>query len=363
MKNLENSICTHYHDAVTLAETAGSKGTFAVGGVLVNKRTGRIIKHMENSVVRDGIVYDPTAHVERQLIDWYFASKEEGIEIPEAGDCIIISSLDPCIMCGGSALTAGIEVATANLDPFVSVNWTGDMSFAALPSELTGKAAEIFSYLGVAAAPDFQGRAFQGNPHHPLRAAEIPYEIVLRSETAFMGSVQNVRDTINSGSFIEKAFVKAARPTAEHVVLLTNLAETALRSGNNFQAGMLISPSGEVLRAHGDNTGKSPILTPLMQVMRGYMKDRWDAIKSGDFNKPHPKTCTYLQLIGPGTDASDIADLGAFGSTIEGEIPHGHQPFLFVKPKIEAERLAGIIQNLPPFYRDVVKVNPQQLVL
>src|SRR5262249_2875871 len=55
---------------VALAEEAGKQGTFAVGGLLVED-SGRVIAEATNAVIRNDRLSDPTAHVERQLVDWF----------------------------------------------------------------------------------------------------------------------------------------------------------------------------------------------------------------------------------------------------------------------------------------------------
>jgi tRNA(Arg) A34 adenosine deaminase TadA len=58
--------------AVTLAEASAARGSFGVGGILVTA-DGHVVAEATNAVIRNGRVQDPTAHVERQLIDWYFS--------------------------------------------------------------------------------------------------------------------------------------------------------------------------------------------------------------------------------------------------------------------------------------------------
>src|SRR5712691_3178396 len=53
---------------IGLAEQAFNAGTFAVGGLLVD-RSGRVLAQAVNKVIRDKKVADPTAHVERQLVE------------------------------------------------------------------------------------------------------------------------------------------------------------------------------------------------------------------------------------------------------------------------------------------------------
>jgi hypothetical protein len=63
--------------AVKEAESAKSDGTFGVGGLLIGGDNGKIYKVIRNAVIRGNSVRDPTAHVERQLVDWYFSKKKE----------------------------------------------------------------------------------------------------------------------------------------------------------------------------------------------------------------------------------------------------------------------------------------------
>src|SRR5437016_2836842 len=63
--------------AIGLAEQAARQGAFGVGGFLLD-RSGHVVAEAVNAVVRDGHVVDPTAHVERQLIDWYCAAGSRG---------------------------------------------------------------------------------------------------------------------------------------------------------------------------------------------------------------------------------------------------------------------------------------------
>ena len=51
--------------AVREAEKAKKSGTFGVGGLLVDNDRSAIIKIIQNKVIQDGSVNNPTAHVER----------------------------------------------------------------------------------------------------------------------------------------------------------------------------------------------------------------------------------------------------------------------------------------------------------
>ena len=349
-----------YTAAVQQAADALGQGTFAVGGLLM-RRGGEILKTIRNDVIRNGYVYDPTAHVERQLIDWYHSQKNQDLDPPPPEECVIVSSLDPCIMCGGAALASGIQVVTANLDPFVSVNWKGDMNFEAVPETLKEKAKEIFAYMGVR-APD--PVPYRGSMRHIFSNAAVGLDIVEKSERHFLDSVVGIRALINSSDQQDPKIYKSA-PTSKHIHLVEEWALKAEQSGHRRQAGLLIGPDGRVLYNALDLTSISPIATPMMQVMRGYMKKRWEDIsRGGRQNLPHPKHCVYLQFYGPGEDATDLSDIGAFGSTMEGPLPEGNKAaFQFIHDKVSPARLAELIQNLPPYYREFVGIQPVKVSL
>ena len=79
--------------AVESACAAAHSGTFGVGGVLLGPQ-GELLAICRNCVVRDGQVHDPTAHGERQLVDWFYHNFPG--ESPRR--YTIVSSLDPCMM-------------------------------------------------------------------------------------------------------------------------------------------------------------------------------------------------------------------------------------------------------------------------
>jgi Cytidine and deoxycytidylate deaminase zinc-binding region len=78
--------------ALELAQRAARAGTFGVGGFLMDK-SGQILAEAVNAVIEDGQVCDPTAHVERQLIDWLFSTHGQHARPQEL---VTVSSLDPC---------------------------------------------------------------------------------------------------------------------------------------------------------------------------------------------------------------------------------------------------------------------------
>ena len=67
--------------AAAQAIAARTQGTYGVGGVLLDQQ-GNVLKALQNNVVCEGLIFDPTAHGERKLIDWYFAERARGRTLP-----------------------------------------------------------------------------------------------------------------------------------------------------------------------------------------------------------------------------------------------------------------------------------------
>jgi cytosine deaminase len=65
--------------AIAAAEAIAAKtqGTFGVGGLMLDQH-GNVLQSLHNNVIKDGLIFDPTAHGERQLIDWYYAERAKG---------------------------------------------------------------------------------------------------------------------------------------------------------------------------------------------------------------------------------------------------------------------------------------------
>ena len=142
--------------AVAAATDAAAQGTFGVGGVLLGPH-GEVLAVSRNRVVFQGVVADPTAHGERQLVDWYFQQVERGDTLPAPPDCVIVSSLDPCIMCAGSILRSGFRVISTTMDEAAGLNYGGDETYLSLGDDLRRQAHQFFGYLAVQGRRAYQG--------------------------------------------------------------------------------------------------------------------------------------------------------------------------------------------------------------
>ncbi|MEW6603647.1 MAG: hypothetical protein AB1351_03025 [Thermoproteota archaeon] len=175
--------------AVREAEKAKSSGTFGVGDLLIDNNSGAIIKVIRNRVIENCSVRDPTAHVERQLVDWYYSKKN----LPPASSMTIVTSLDPCLMCVGSILTGGFNVIHVSRDEHAGVSCRRPGDFSTLPEDLGQKAKKTFSSFGVTGK-----RLFSGPSDSIFYGSEIDSRLDRRSVRAFSSSLEIVKGIINS---------------------------------------------------------------------------------------------------------------------------------------------------------------------
>ena len=152
---------------------ASAQRTFAVGGCIVNNKTGEVVHALPNNVLRplpgDGklFTYDPTAHGERQLVYWYYENKDK-LKLPAPKDMTVVTTLDPCAMCTGTLMTAGFNVAVVAIDDFAGINYDSSFEFKTLPAKLRKQAQDTFGYYATGDAkqdPKKYVRSYKGGPN------------------------------------------------------------------------------------------------------------------------------------------------------------------------------------------------------
>ena len=363
---------------VELARAANRAGTFAVAGLLVDHK-GSILKEVHNNVVRNGRVYDPTAHGERQLISWYYQTLESGTSLPAPSELTIITSLDPCLMCTGAILRSGINVVVIAYDDIGGVNWNRNHDFIAVPEPTRPAAIKQFSYLGV----DDGSRHFVGPSGSIFINTLISSELVTQSFTLAKDSIENVRkiNRTNSNSLVDTTSASDStilRSLRNHYTralelnidltdatdrgrLLEEMLKVAAESkaaGGTSDSAALIDQFRNILLILGSSSlSANPIDTPLMRLTRIYASCRHKD-PEGEI-LPHPSLCSIILLHGPAPTALGIMDLGAFGLTMgPSESPRN---LYFFRSTQSEENLAEMVQNLPPLFRDVMKITPVKL--
>lgn len=354
-----------------LATKAAGMGTFGVGGVLIDKDF-HVLATSRNCVVDGTTVKDPTAHGERQLVDWYFQQVKNGVTMPPPWELTILTSLDPCCMCAGALMASGIRVATLAQDNFAGVDYKGGGQFSGMPEGLAEKAKDQFAYLGIEGA-----RPYAGDPDGLYAGAAVPASVEKSSLDAFVGSLDTVKNKINSAGG-DIAEVSASLPEGlrdivrkydaaglslvtdpnnpgpELAPVLLAKARQAQEAGNEFDAAALIDRNGKVILTVGGQEGTSPTRTAFMELTRTWARIRDEAGAEGQQHLPAFKHCRVVSLQGPGPEATSFMEFGAYGSSVEGPVPAG-TTWQYVLPHQSQETTQKTLDNMPPLYSQVIK--------
>jgi tRNA(Arg) A34 adenosine deaminase TadA len=383
--------------AVAAAEAIAAKtqGTFGVGGVMLDQ-FGTVLKSLHNNVIRDGLIYDPTAHGERQLIDWYFAERAKGRELPPPQEITIVTSLDPCCMCAGAILAAGFNVVVAAQDRNAGINYDGSAQFPSLPERLREQARAAFSYPAVLGSSSYSRGSAGATPQASFIGRTIAEPTQALCSLVFEATTENVMDlfkqdpprselkdpaTLPEDHAIVRALKRAcpdaltyrSAPRNPDAGLAPYLVQAAQRDRSNGGAGnavaLLDSFGNLLLCCHGRIT-QSDIRSAFMECTRAYAQLRYKLMHGATREQQmevrqylgHPKDGTFVFALGPDDSARSFMDLGAYGSTLEGPLPDDNPAqFQYVLPAMPEQQLHAQCKALPPFYRNLVKVRPVQV--
>jgi cytosine deaminase len=371
---------------------AFDQGTFSVGGVLLDN-TGKLIHALHNNVVKDKTTFDPTAHGERQMIDWYFEQIGKGVKLPPPGDLTVVTSLDPCCMCTGSILHAGFNVTVAAFDTQSGINYDTKADFPTLAPTAKARAKATFSYPAVNGTTSF-ARSASGAPLPKFFAQPvIDEQTQALCLTAFLATLGFVRESVSLDLLPDKLVDPKTLPANDPIIqglqaiypqtlqykaparskpdqgLLPYLDRAAAldrQQGGPGQAVALLDYFGNLLFCLPGNMAASPIKTAFMLTTRAYAGLRYSLKQQigKDMYKylGHPKYGTFVFLLGPDDSAASLIDLGAYGSTMEGELPKDNpNQFQYWNATMDPARLATYCAGLPPLYSQTIKVNPVQV--
>lgn len=384
-----------------MAQQANAAGTFGVAGAIIENSTGRVIARLRNRVLgrldprletREGETYtfDPTAHGERQLVQWYYDNKKTK-KLPEPFNLTIVTSLDPCAMCTGALLTAGFNVGVVAIDDWAGINFDGRFAFSALPETLRRRVQEKFGYYAVEGH-----RPYVGGDGVAFRTTAVEVVTHARSLHVFLDNVLAVRDN-SQGSGVDPATMadpallpddaplkRACRshlalafthkltnfraPDATLQQILSDLVDNTPQAGN---AVALIDPFGNLLVAVADRFDRSPLATAFMNAVQAYSTSRFQLLNDPTTSAAarerltHPKYGTFVFLHAPTPgDSRSLMDLGAYGSTMEGAPPRttpGNLQYYLPPVAGSVAELAAMIKGLPPFYSQTVGIAPEQV--
>lgn len=385
------------HAAVALAAgeaiAARDAGTFGIGAVMLDQH-GNLLRAQPNGVVRDGLPYDPTAHAERQLIDWYFAEMASGRALPPPQEITIVTSLDPCAMCTGALLATGFRVVVAAADTLAGANHDGSGGFTGLPQALKLQAQAAFSYPAVLGHTSYARPAGGAAPPSFFIGKTIPEQSQALCALLCEASAAGVQRLLNADLPREALKDPAALPE-DHAIrrALKRVCASALelrcaphapgvelapvfrqameldrRQGGEGDAVALLDAFGNLLLCVPGRRGESRIRTAFMECTRQYAQLRHRLMHGRNETEQreiraylaHPKHGSFVFARGPGATAESYMDLGAWGSTMEGPVPEANPaPFLYVLPRMAPSDLDALCAALPPLYRELIGVRPK----
>jgi cytosine deaminase len=383
--------------AVAAAEAivAKTQGSFGVGGAMLDQ-SGTVLKALHNNVIRQGLVFDPTAHGERQLIDWYYAERAKGRELPEPQAITIVTSLDPCCMCTGAILSAGFNVLVAATDANAGINYDSSASFDALPAGLRAQAQTTFGYPAVLGASQYAREAHGAAPKsffigktigEPTQAlCSLVFEATAKGAMALFDADpprEQLKDpaTLSPKHAIicalKKVFPEAlsvrCAPQRPDAQLAPGLRKAMARDkvmGGKGDAVALLDSFGNLLLCLPGRRNKSNIRTAFMEVTRAYAQLRYKLMDGASAARReevrqylgHPKDGTFVFANGPDDGALSFMELGAYGSTMEGPLPESNPAqFQYVRPALQQQALDDICQSMPPLYRHLIRIRPVQV--
>ena len=387
--------------AVTIAAfealAAKSQGTFGVGGLLLDQ-SGNILVSLHNNVIQHGLTFDPTAHGERQLVDWYFAERAKGRALPPRHEVTIVTSVDPCCMCAGAILAAGFNVVAAAADTAAGVNHDGGATFAALPARLRAAAGHSFTYPAVRGESMYAREATGAAPRPFFIGKTVAEQTQALCALVFESTLGEATALVNGDLPRDQLLDPAGLPPDHAIVLaLKKIYPAALsyrapphapdaglapyllaamaqdqRAGGPGDACALLDGFGNLLLCLPGQQLQSAIRTPFMECTRAYAQLRYELLSLADGDPAqalqvrrhlaHPKEGTFVLTSGPDDSAASFMDLGAYGSTMEGPLPADNPAQLqYVQPTLAPDALAAVCAALPPLYRDIIKVRPAQV--
>jgi tRNA(Arg) A34 adenosine deaminase TadA len=342
---------------VVLASQAKAQGTFGVGGLLID-RTGHIIAEATNAVVSGDQVLDPTAHVERQLVDWHYHARREGFPIP-ADELTIVSSLDPCAMCAGAILRSGMRVVILAQDLYAGVH-TRTLEPHLMPQELWSRAQRRMGFFGVSGR-----RQRAGDSIVSILNPDVSAGLLDSAGRIFADSLQQVKAKVGGAQLGPEIF-NANKP------VLTSIKELASRNRNlrsvaaplnirdersrpaimNMLASdgsVLIDPDGHVIIGAVGAEDNSLARTSVLELVRAYVAIR----RTIPAELPHQRYCSIVKHRVPRDPAKALLELGAMGSFLEEPRLVKTLPAMGYLTKDNMDNAARFAQSLPQLYQDL----------
>jgi cytosine deaminase len=381
--------------AASEAIAAKTQGTFGVGGLMLDQH-GNVLQSLHNNVIKQGLIFDPTAHGERQLIDWYYAERAKGRELPAPEDITIVTSLDPCCMCSGAILAGGFNVVVSAPDKNAGINFDQAASFDALPASLRAQAGASFAYPAVLGSSQYSRSGSGAAPKSFFIGKTIAEPTQALCSLVFEATSAEVMEKFNTDPSQEllrdpatlaqdHAIVRALkqlypdalayrcaphRPDAGLAPFLTQAMARDREHGGAGDAVALLDSFGNLLLCMPGRMTQSGIRSAFMETTRAYAQLRFKLMNGATPAQQdevrkylgHPKDGTFVFAHGPDDGAVSFMNLGAYGSTMEGPLPPNNPTqFQYVMPALPEAELAAICAAMPPLYRNLIRIRPTQV--
>ena len=350
--------------AADLAQRAFSKGTFGIGGFLMD-RSGRLIAEACNAVVQNGEVVDPTAHVERQLIDWYFQSGLAA-SMP-AGDLVLVSSVDPCAMCAGAILASGIRVIALAEDRVSGIHDHGKP--ARMPSELRSLAERSIKLFSVDGVRDIN------NPNFTDFSDAVSPECLASADDSFLHSLDKTRRLVGgvpsglpdeNGHFhLTGEILNRLRELNQKLPDTAWVPDDVLCAGNIDQmvpffnrfpedTCVLAGPDMNVILAAAGRRDVSPGRASILELARAYILLKKAAREHIGMALPNQRRCSVVKLNETEDPALALLELGALGSFFEEACLQSTVPsYCYIHPSGN-DLMKRWLHEMPPFYTKMI---------
>jgi len=337
-----------------LAEQASRQGTFGIGGLVLTK-SGDVFAEALNAVIQNGRLVHSTAHVERQLVDWLFKDGRYRLPAP-LEEIVIVSSLDPCAMCAGAILRAGVNVVSIAADPLSGVHGASSEQLN-MPSALRGRAGRQLAVFGVEG-----GRPRIGADFGELFSDPISMQVYHRAQDAFSASIDHVRRIIGGSGDRPTGTVPYEKILKEHMHHLPEFVRTtedAFRRDiyNHWPQSLscvLEDHRGQVILGVPEEPVAAPTESGVVRLIRAYCALRNSVPETLRTALPHPRSCSIVVKTFPEDDDKALFELGAIGSFIEEQRPQQERAALRYLDPTDDRRAQEILWSLPPLYTQVI---------
>jgi hypothetical protein len=330
------------------------------------------------------------------LIDWYYAERAKGRELPAPEDITIVTSLDPCCMCSGAILAGGFNVVVAAPDRNAGVNFDESAGFNALPEALRQQAAASFSYPAILGSSLYARAGSGATPKSFFIGKTISEPTQALCALVFEATSGEVMELFNTDlpqqqlkcpltlppdhavvhalkQLYPDALAYRCTPHQPDVGLAPFLKQAMARDREHGGAGdavALLDSFGNLLLCMPGRMTQSGIRSAFMETTRAYAQLRYKLMAGATAAQQdevrrylgHPKDGTFVFARGPDAGAVSFMNLGAYGSTMEGPLPLKNPTQLqYVLPAMPEAELAALCAAMPPLYRSVIRIRPSQV--